>query len=333
MVIAYSALQKNSELKKTNIELPKLEPDQVKIKVINCGICYSDISAIDNAWGKSTYPLIAGHEVVGEIVDLGEDVKLHKMGDMVGLGWHSGYCNSCEFCEAEDHNFCSNTNKTIYGQSGGFAEFVQAFEKSVIPIPKGLDIDKIGPLLCGGITVFTPLLEFNIKKNQNVGVIGIGGLGHLAVKFLKALGCKVTAFSTSKSKIQSIKELGASNFIQSTDTALLEKNKNKFDFIISTVHHKLDWNKYLQCLKPRGRLHFVGATLDPLDLSVFNLMGGCKSVSGSPVGSPKNIIKMLEFVMKNKIYPDVEIFKFDDINKAIQKLRSNKIRYRAVLKW
>lgn len=329
----YAKIENKDQLVLQINNLPKISDDEVLIKVINCGICHSDISAIDNAWKLSKFPLVAGHEIIGNVADVGKNVKNHKVGDVVGLGWHSGYCHSCEYCKNDDFNFCVKTKKTIYSQTGGFAEYVKADSTAVIPIPEGMEIDKIGPLLCGGITVFTPIIEFNLKKDDKVGVIGIGGLGHLAIKFLNAIGCEVTAFSTSPEKKNKILSMGANKLIQSNDDEILKQNTDKFDFIISTVNHKLNWNRYLECLKPRGRLHMVGATLDALDVSVFNLMKGRKSISGSPVGSPKNIVKMLQFVKKHRTYPDVEIFSFNEINKAITKLRKNEIRFRAVVKW
>ena len=188
-------------------------------------------------------------------------------------------------------------------------------------------------MLCGGITVFRPIVEFKIIKEHKVGIIGIGGLGHLALKFYKALGCHVTAFTNSQDKDDLLKSLGADEIISSTDKSQIISLEAQFDLIISTVNIKLDWNLFLSIVKPRGRLHFVGAVLAPIESSVFSLMGGRKSISGSPVGSPKNIKKMLDFCSKHKIYPMVEHFKFEQINDAIKKLRDNKIRFRAVLSW
>lgn len=333
MIKSFAAIKKGGPLEEYLFEAKPLNPKEVRIQVHTCGICHSDLSAIDNDWGKSNYPMVAGHEVIGEIIETGEEVSLHEIGDKVGLGWHSGYCNRCEYCEKGDHNFCSKTNKTVYSQFGGFAEQVSADEVSVIPLPKNLNANDAGPLLCGGITVFTPIVEFNINSNHKVGVIGIGGLGHLAVKFYKALGCHVTAFTSSKDKDQSIFDMGADQVISSTDKNEIQKYISSFDFIISTVNVKLDWNLYLSIIKPRGRLHFVGAVLEKIDASVFSLMGGRRSISGSPVGSPKNIKKMLDFCVEHNIYPDIENFKFTNINDAIQKLRDNKIRFRAVLSW
>ena len=333
MIKAYAAMEAGKNLEVFDYEAEPLKEKEVQIKVESCGICHSDISAIDNSWGASKYPMVAGHEVIGEIIDVGSNVSLHKIGNRVGLGWHSGYCHDCEHCDAGDHNFCSSTNKTVFSQHGGFAEQVTADEVSVIPIPNGLNHEDAGPLLCGGITVFTPIVEFNINKDHKVGIIGIGGLGHLALKFYKALGCHVTAFTNSEDKNNLLKSLGTDEIVSSTDQSTIKSLGSQFDLIISTVNVKLDWNLYLSTIKPRGRLHFVGAVLAPIETSVFSLMSGRKSISGSPVGSPINIKKMLDFCSKHKISPMVEHFKFDQINDAIKKLRDNKVRFRAVLTW
>jgi uncharacterized zinc-type alcohol dehydrogenase-like protein len=333
MVKAYAAMSKGSELELFEYEPEDLKSNQVNIHVESCGICHSDISAIDGSWGISKYPMVAGHEVIGEIIGVGSDVSLHKIGDRVGLGWHSGYCHNCEHCDAGDHNFCSTTKKTVFSQHGGFAEQVIADEVSVIAIPNKLNHQDAGPLLCGGITVFTPMVEFNINKNHKVGIIGIGGLGHLALKFYKALGCHVTAFTNSEDKDDLLNELGADEIISSTDKSKIKPLGAKFDLIISTVNVKLDWNLFLSIIKPRGRLHFVGAVLAPIETSVFSLMSGRKSISGSPVGSPVNIKKMLDFCSEHKISPIVEYFKFGQINDALTKVRNNKVRFRAVLTW
>ena len=332
-MLTFAAKKQKTDLVKYEIALPELQNNEVQIKVISCGICHSDLSAIDNSWGLSKYPLVAGHEVIGKVSKIGSQVKNHAIGDIVGLGWHSGYCHQCEYCQNDDHNFCSATKKTIYSQSGGFSEYVHADQVSVIKIPNGLDVLKSGPLLCAGITVFTPIVEFNISATNKIGIIGIGGLGHLALKFFKALGCEVTAFTNSTNKEKELIEMGADRIVSSVDENSLKPLANQFDFIISTVNVNLDWNLFLSLLKPRGRLHMVGAVMKPLDLNVFNLMKGRKSVSGSPVGSPKNISKMLDFANQHQIYPETEIFEFDQINSAIDKLRKNEIRYRAVMKW
>ena len=333
MIKAFAALEAKKDLEVFEFEAKPLKPTEVQIKVESCGVCHSDISAIDNSWDKSKFPMVAGHEIIGKVIAIGSKVSLHKVGNRVGLGWHSGYCNSCEYCRLGDHNFCGSTKKTGYSQYGGFAEEVSAEEVSVVPIPEGIKHEDAGPLLCGGITVFTPIVEFDINNTHKVGIIGIGGLGHLAIQFYKALGCHVTAFTNSSDKNNLLASLGADEIVSSTDENSIKAMDAQFDFLLSTVNVKLNWNLFLNTIKPRGRLHFVGAVLDPIAVSVFSLMGGRRSISGSPVGSPKNITKMLKFCDEHKISPIVEHFDFNDINIAIKKLRNNKLRFRAVLTW
>jgi len=303
----------------------------VEIDVHYCGICHSDINVIDSDWGPTQYPVVAGHEVVGKIGAIGKQVKGLSVGQIVGLGWHAGYCDECSLCRAGDQNMCANSQATILGHHGGFADKVRAAANSVVPIPDGIDLESAGPMFCGGITVFNPLVQFNIKPTDKVAVIGIGGLGHLAVKFLSAWGCEVTAFTSSESKKQEALAMGAHHTLNSRDVNEIKAAAGRFDFIISTVNVKLDWNLYLSTLGPRGRLHFVGATLEPLDINVFSLIGQQRSVSGSPVGSPAMIARMLDFAKLHQIKPQIEKFKFEDINKAVDRVRSGQAHYRVVL--
>jgi len=331
MINAYAALDAGGKLVPWQYEPGPLGHDDVEIEVDYCGICHSDISMINDEWGMSDYPLVAGHEVVGRISAVGSAVSRLEPGQLVGLGWHSEYCNSCHSCGSGDHNLCSSAQGTIIGRHGGFAEKVRANATSVVPLPEGMDAKTAGPLFCGGITVFNPLVQFDVKPTDKVAVIGIGGLGHLALQFLRAWGCEVTAFTSSDSKMQEAKELGAHHCINSRSGSEIEQASGRFDLIISTVNVALDWNLYLSTLKPKGRLHFVGATLEPLDIGVFNLIMAQRSVSGSPVGSPATIAKMLEFAVQHDIKPVVETFKFAQINEALAHLKSGKARYRVVL--
>ena len=253
------------------------------------------------------------------------------IGQSVGLGWHAGYCNECTPCHSGDHNLCANAQATIVGHHGGFAEKVRAAANSVIPIPGGVELESAGPLFCGGVTVFNPLVQFDIKPTDKVAVIGIGGLGHMALMFLNAWGCEVTAFTSSEPKKKEALRLGAHHTLNSRDQKEIGAAAGRFDFIISTVNVKLDWNLYIGTLKPRGRLHFVGVTLDPLDIGVFSLIMGQRSISGSPVGSPATIAKMLEFSSLHNIKPVIEKFSFENLNEAIARLRSGNTHYRAVL--
>ncbi|WP_395342561.1 NADPH-dependent aldehyde reductase Ahr [Ningiella sp. W23] len=328
---AYAANEAGGTLSLGEYDLPPLGENEVRIKVAFCGICHSDLSMIYNEWGISQYPLVAGHEVAGEIVEVGKQVADSRLGEVVGLGWHADYCQACYSCNSGDHNLCSKAQPTIAGRHGGFAEYVQASEKSVVRLPQGVDLKSAGPLFCGGITVFNPLVEFDIKPTDKVAVIGIGGLGHLGLQFLNAWGCEVTAFTSSESKADEAKQMGAHHVINSRDESELEQAESSFDFIISTVNVKLDWNLYLSTLKPKGRLHFVGASLEPLDIGVFNLLSGQKSVSGSPVGSPATIVTMLDFAAQHNIKPMVEMFDMSQINDALAHLKRGDARYRIVL--
>lgn len=331
MINAYAAKEPGGKLEKFEYDPGELASHDVEIDVESCGICHSDLSMLDNEWGISEYPFVPGHEVVGTINAVGEHVTSLKVGQRVGLGWHAGYCNSCGTCESGDQNLCSNATMTIGGRHGGFADKVRAQATAVVPIPDGVDPQSAGPLFCGGITVFNPLVQFDIKPTSVVGVVGIGGLGHLALQFLNAWGCKVVAFTSSESKKKEALELGAHDTLNSRDEDELKAAAGKFDLIISTVNVKLDWNLYLSTLAPKGRLHFVGATLEPLDIGAFNLIGGQRSVSGSPVGSPATIKTMLDFAALHDIAPVTETFKFDDVNEAVQRLRDGKAHYRVVL--
>jgi len=331
MIKAYAAYEPKGLLKPFEYDPGELKPLEVEIDVHYCGICHSDLNVIDSDWGDTQYPVVPGHEVVGKIAQIGNQVKNLSVGQIVGLGWHAGYCDECSLCLAGDHNLCSNSQATIIGHHGGFADKVRAASNSVVPIPDGIDLESAGPLFCGGITVFNPLVQFNIKPTDRVAVIGIGGLGHLAVQFLNAWGCEVTAFTSTEAKKEEALGLGAHHTLNSRDADEIKAAAGRFDFIISTVNVKLDWNLYLSTLSPRGRLHFVGATLEPLDINVFPLIGKQRSVSGSPVGSPATIAKMLEFAKLHCIKPQIEKFRFEDVNKAIARLRSGQARYRIVL--
>jgi len=333
MVKAFAAHKAGGKLEPFEYEPGPLGRDEVEIDVRFCGICYSDVSMLDNSWGMSQYPLVPGHEVAGVISTVGDAVTHLKPGDKVGLGWHAGYCMTCPTCLDGDHNLCPQAQGTIVGHHGGFADKVRAQSVSAVKLPAGVDLETAGPLFCGGITVFNPLVQFGLRPTDKAAVIGIGGLGHLALQFLNAWGCEVTAFTSSEAKKAEAKELGAHHTIDSRDAEAIQAAAGQFDLVISTVNVKLDWNAYVGTLKPRGRLHLVGATLDALDLQVFPLIMAQRSVSGSPVGSPATIARMLTFAARHNIKPVIEKFHFEQVNEAIDKLRRGKVHYRAVLGW
>ncbi|MAD47572.1 MAG: alcohol dehydrogenase [Oceanospirillaceae bacterium] len=332
MIKAYAAFEPGGELQPYEYDPGPLSAGDVEIEVEFCGICHSDLSMLNNEWGMTTYPFVPGHEVAGRIAAVGDAVSHLKVGERVGLGWHSSYCNHCPTCLEGDHNLCSSAEGTIIGRHGGFADKVRAQAASVVRLPDGIASELAGPLFCGGVTVFNPLLQYDIPPTARVGVIGIGGLGHMALQFLNAWGCEVTAFTSSDSKHAEALKLGAHRTLDSRDKEALKDASGHFDLIISTVNVALNWGAYMRTLRPKGRLHFVGAVLEPLKINVMALMQKQNQVSSSPVGSPATIARMLEFAERHNVGPEVEVFDMADVNKAIDRLEHGSPRYRVVLK-
>ncbi len=331
-VNAFAAQEAGGKLTPFHYELDALPDDSVDIKVHYCGMCHSDLSMLDNHWGMSQYPFVPGHEVVGEVAAVGNAVKNLKVGDKVGLGWFSASCMHCNQCMGGSHNLCPSVEQTIVGRHGGFADAIRCHWSWATPLPEGIDMSKAGPLFCAGITVFNPILIADVKPTDKVGVIGIGGLGHLAVKFLNKWGCEVTAFSSNPDKKESILAMGAHKVVNSHDASEMQAIAGSLDFILNTTNVSLDWPGYLNVLAPKGRLHTVGAVLEPMGIPAFGLIGGEKSLSGSPLGSPALTRTMLEFCVRHDIYPTVEEFPMAEVNQAIDHMKAGKARYRIVLK-
>ena len=332
MIKAYAAHEPGGKLEPFEYDPGELGKDEVEINVHYCGICHSDLSMLSNDWGMTQYPFVPGHEIVGTVGAIGHDVTTLKVGQNVGLGWYSASCMHCEWCLSGDQNLCLTAEGTIVGRHGGFADKVRAKQDWVLPLPEEMNLETAGPLFCGGITVFNPIIQLGIKSTDRVGVIGIGGLGHMALRFLKAWGCDVTAFSSSPSKEAEARELGANHFVNSRDPDAIAAVANSYDAIISTVNADLNWDAYIAALRPKGRLHLVGAVLNPISTSLFPMLVGQKSLSSSPLGSPTNTEKMLEFAARHHIEPVTEIFSFDQVNEAMDKLENGTPRYRIVLK-
>lgn len=308
-----------------------LGAEEVEIRVEHCGLCHSDLSMIDNEWGFSGYPVVGGHEVIGSVVALGANAKGLKLGQKVGLGWMAQSCQTCKPCLSGEPQMCRAGVPTIVGHHGGFAERVRAHWLWVAPIPEGVNPADAGPLLCGGLTVFSPFLNFDIKPTHRVGVVGIGGLGHLALKFARAWGCEVTAFTSSESKRDEALSLGAHKVVSSVDAASMKSIAGRLDMVIVTVNAMLNWKALMGTLAPNGRLHVVGVLPAPLEVESFALIGGQRSVSGSPTGSRQDIDTMLEFAARHGIAPQTEHFPMSRINDALAHLRAGKARYRVVL--
>jgi uncharacterized zinc-type alcohol dehydrogenase-like protein len=309
-----------------------LGDDQVEIAVEYCGLCHSDLTMLNNDLHITQFPLVPGHEAIGKVTALGSHVKVLQVGQTVGLGWNSGSCLHCASCLSGNQNLCSTLEMTIVGRCGAFANRVRCHWAWAAPIPKGLDIAKAGPLLCGGITVFNPFLQFDILPTDRVGIIGIGGLGHLALQFANKWGCDVTAFTSSAGKADEAKALGAHHIIDTHSEEQLTKAAGSFDFMLSTVSGKIDWPSYIRALAPKGRMNVVGLVTEPMPVSSIDLLSAQRSVSGSPSGPPTSVNKMLAFCERHDIAAITEEFPMSRANEALEHLEAGKARYRIVLK-
>jgi alcohol/geraniol dehydrogenase (NADP+) len=328
---AQAAMASKQSLKPFQYEPTALGPHDIEVAITHCGICHSDIHLIDNDWGVSSYPLVPGHEIIGTIVNAGGDVKHLKQGQRVGVGWQRGSCLVCEQCVKGDENLCPENRATCVGNHGGFAECIRTDGRFAFAIPDSLSSENAAPLLCGGATVYSPLKHYGVVPSMRVGVVGIGGLGHLALQFANAFGCEVTAFSSTPEKEKEARDFGAHRFVASASASDLKKATGSLDFILSTAFANLDWGAYLQLLRPNGKLCFVGVPSAPIHFHIGALLGGQKSVCASVIGSRNTIREMLDFAARHDIEAMTEVMPLADVNKAIEKVRANKARYRMVL--
>lgn len=331
MINAWAATAAKQKLEPFSYDPGPLGAEEVEVAVEHCGLCHSDLSVINNEWGFGNYPVVPGHEVIGRVVALGDNAKGLKIGERVGIGWSAQSCLHCHECLGGDQNLCAEVVPTIVGHYGGFADRVRAQWPWAIRIPEALPPADAGPLLCGGITVFAPFKVFGIKPTARVGVVGIGGLGHLGLKFANAWGCEVTAFTSTDGKADEARSFGAHNVVNSRNSADIAKMAGTLDMLLVTVNVPLDWRAMLATLRPKGRLHVVGAVLKPIPVLAFDLIAQQKSVSGSPTGSPVSIAEMLEFAARHNVLPQTEHFPIAKVNDAIQHLVDGKARYRIVL--
>ena len=308
-----------------------LGAEEIEIQIEHCGICHSDLSVINSEWGASRYPFVPGHEAIGRIVAVGPQAKALKVGQRVGVGWTAASCMHCRYCLQGDQHLCQESVATIIGHHGGFAERLRAHWAWAIPLPDELEVNSAGPLLCGGITVFAPLTTFNIKPTDHVGVVGIGGLGHMALRFAAAWGCEVTAFTSNEAKAKDAMGFGAHHVISSRNSKALRSITGSLDLLLVTVNVPMDWSALMATVAPKGRMHVVGAVLEPMPVAAFDLIGGERSISGSPTGAPVTIATMLEFAARHHISPQVERFPMSKVNDALTHLQAGKARYRVVL--
>ncbi len=327
----YAAHAAGAELLPFKFDPGELKSHEVEIAITHCGICHSDLHLISNDWGISEYPFIPGHEVIGTVSAVATDVKSLTVGQRVGLGWQSNSCGECEWCLRGLENLCASMEATCVRRHGGYANRVRANVKFVIPIPDALPSEGAAPLLCGGITVYNPLRNHGVNPSSRVGVVGIGGLGHLAIQFAKVFGAEVTAFSTNVQKEEEARSLGAHRFVHSRETKSMRDVAGSLDLIISTINADQDWGVYLQALRPTGTLCFVGVPPSPVELQVFPLISGLRTVSGSPIGSPARLREMLDVAARHGVNATTENFAMARVNEAVEKVKKNKVRYRAVL--
>ncbi|XP_031285149.1 8-hydroxygeraniol dehydrogenase-like [Pistacia vera] len=314
--------------------------EDVRFKVLYCGICHSDLHSIKNEWGNSTYPLLPGHEIVGEVTEVGSKVKKVKVGDKVGVGCLVGACHSCDSCVNNLENYCSkliltynsiDTDGTI--TYGGYSDNMVANQRYIVVFPDNMPLDAGAPLLCAGITVYSPLKYFGLAEpGKHIGVVGLGGLGHVAVKFAKAFGAKVTVISTSPNKMkEALEHLGADSFLASRDPQQMQAATGTLDGIIDTVSAVHPILPLVSLLKSNGKLIMVGAPEKPLELPVFPLIMGRKTVAGSGIGGMKETQEMIDFAAKHNITADIEVISMDYVNTAMERLVKADVRYRFVI--
>ena len=302
--------------------------DELVLDVLHCGLCHSDLSMFDNAWGIGAFPMVGGHEAVGQVVAVGEGVDPALIGQLRGVGWFAGSCGHCDECLAGRANLCDAAEATIVGRPGAFASQVKAHQDWAIPLPSGLDPAVAGPLYCGGITVFAPLFDESVSPTARVAVIGLGGLGHIALQFCRAWGCEVTAVTSNPAKADQARQLGAHEVVSLAD---LTSCAGRFDLIINTVNQPLNWGVVIGALARRGRLHLLGAVLEPLSVNAFDLIMTQRLITGSPTSSPASLRKMVAFCARHGIQPLVERLPMAEINTAVDRLRRGDVRYRFVL--
>ena len=338
---AFGAASKDEDLKEMTIERRSLQPKDIEIDILYCGVCHSDLHTARNDWGGTKYPAVPGHEIIGKITRVGNEVTKFKVGDLAGVGCLVDSCKECESCKQDLEQYCLNGSTGTYNGKdkylnqhtfGGYSEKVLVTEDFVLRIPENLDLKAVAPLLCAGITTWSPLKHWNVKEGSKVAVVGLGGLGHMAIKLAKGLGAEVTLISRSPDKIQDALDLGADSVVISTYENEMKAAAGKFDLIIDTVPYDHDINPYLATLNISGTLVLVGF-IGKMDDALFTppMILGRRSVAGSVIGGIKETQEMLDFCGENNILPEIEMIKMQDINKAYERMLESDVRYRFVI--
>ena len=330
--LGYAAKAKGLKLEPFTYELPGLDENDVRVSVTHCGLCYTDIHAIDDYFGITTFPFVPGHEIVGHVSDMGPAVTGLKRGDRVGVGWQGRSCMRCEWCIKGEEHLCTDVvNNGSWTPYGGFSSSIKVDSGFAYPLPETLPSEAAAVLLCAGLTVYSPLRSYATGPSRRVGIIGVGGLGHLAIQFAHALGCEVTAISSSPEKEDEALALGADHFIVSGDRGDIGQPEFSFDLLLYTSHAETDWTSLLDNLKNNGRVVMIGFSSVPVTFEPLELVVHQQSITGSFLGSRATMREMLLFVEKKGIMPKVELMPMSQVNEAIRRLKENRAHYRIVL--
>ncbi|MFT3698237.1 MAG: NAD(P)-dependent alcohol dehydrogenase [Kofleriaceae bacterium] len=333
----YSVPSAKAHLGPSTIERREVGPNDVQIDILFSGICHSDIHQGREEWGKAIFPMVPGHEIVGRVAKVGANVTKVKVGDIAGVGCMVDSCGDCQYCREDHEQFCERGNAATYNGTemdrktptyGGYSQQIVVTERFVLKVPTNLDLAGAAPLLCAGVTTYSPLKQWGCRAGTRVGVVGLGGLGHMAVKLASAMGAEVTMLSTSQKKAEDAKKLGAHDFALTTDKDTFKKLAKRFDLIIDSVSAAHDYNAYLRCLRPYGAMVCVGAPPEPQQIAAFALIGGNKRLAGSMIGGIQETQEMLDFCGSNNIVAEVEVISAKQINEAWDRTVKGDVRYR-----
>jgi uncharacterized zinc-type alcohol dehydrogenase-like protein len=337
---AYAAFASDQPLSAHSLDRRDVGAKDVAIDILFCGVCHSDIHQARNEWGGSKYPMVPGHEIIGRVTRVGADVTKLKVGDIAGVGCMVDACGACESCGKHHEQFCEKGCSWTYNGTemdrvtptqGGYSTHVVVTERFVLKVDPKIDLAGAAPLLCAGITTYSPLKQWNCKKGDRVGVVGLGGLGHMAVKLAAAMGAEVTMLSTSAAKAADAKRLGAAEFANTREASTFERLAGRFDLIIDTISAKHDYNAHLRLLRPYGAMAIVGVPPEPSEVAAFSLISGNRRLAGSLIGGIAETQEMLDFCAAHDITADVEVIAAEAINGAYERMAKGDVRYRFVI--
>lgn len=337
---AYAAHSADTPLSEWNIERRPPKPHDVQMDILYCGVCHSDLHTVRNEWGGTIYPVVPGHEIIGRITAIGNKVTKYNVGELAGIGCMVDSCRECDNCKEGLEQYCSKGMVGTYNGKerdgsgityGGYSKQIVAHEDFILRIPENLPLEGVAPLLCAGITTYSPLKHWNVSKGDKVGVVGLGGLGHMAVKLAASMGAEVTMLSHSPKKEADSKRLGAHKFILTSDEQQVKSVKKYFDFILDTVSAEHDYNTYLNMLKTNGVMVCVGVPPTQTKIAAHNLVAERRTLAGSLIGGIPETQEMLDYCGRHNIVSDVEVIKMNEINEAYERMLKGDVRYRFVI--